>query len=126
MSGPGLTLDTGALIALERRGARVTRLLRAAHDHERPVTAPAAAVAEWWRGRSDVREAVERGVLFEPMDRTLAHAAGEAVARVRGASIVDAIVAASAAQRGDTILTSDPDDLARLAAYFGGLRVLAV
>lgn len=124
--GGGLTLDAGALIALERRGARVTRLLRAAHAHHRTVTAPVAAIAEWWRGRSERREWIEAGLLVEPMDRQLAHVAGEALARVRGATVVDAIVAASAARRGDVVLTSDPGDLARLAAHFPGLRVLAV
>lgn len=126
VTGPGLTLDTGALIALERRRPRVQRLLRAARDHERPVTVPVAAIAEWWRGRTDDRDAIEGALLVEPMTPALAHAAGEALGAVRRATVVDAIVAASAASRGDVVLTSDPDDFERLAVWFRDLRVLVV
>jgi predicted nucleic acid-binding protein len=122
----GLTLDTGALMALERRHARVTRLIRRAVQDRLPTTVPVAAIAGWWRGRSDVREAMRRALRIEPMDEALARVAGEALAAVRGATVVDAIVVASAARRGDVILTSDPRDLERLAHYFGGVRVLAV
>lgn len=122
----GLTLDTGALIALERRHLRVTRLLRRAVELQQVTTVPVAALAEWWRGRSDVRDYIRRSVVVEPMDETLARVAGEALAAVDGATVIDSIVVASAARRGDVILTSDPDDLVRLAAYFGGVRVLAV
>lgn len=122
----GLTLDTGALIALERRHLRALRLLRGAMDRNRIVTVPSAVVAEWWRGRSDVRDEIRRSVRIEPMDEALACAAGEALAAVRGSTVVDAVVAASAARRGDLVLTADLDDLGPLAAYFGGLRLLAV
>lgn len=122
----GMTLDTGALIALERRRARVLRLLRAAVELKMPVTVPVAVLAEWWRGRTDAREAILSALLIEPMDAALARTTGEALAAVRGATLVDAIVTASAARRGDVILTSDPSDLARLADHFGAVRVLAV
>lgn len=122
----GLTLDTGALIALERRRSRALRLLRLAVDSRRPVTVPVAVVAEWWRGRTDLREAILASLLVEPMDLGLARTVGDALAAVRGSSLVDAIVAASAARRGDVILTSDPSDLVSLASHFGSLRVLAV
>lgn len=60
------------------------------------------------------------------MDEKLARIAGEAIAKVRGATTIDAIVVASAARRGDVVLTTDVDDLTRLAAYFGRVRILAV
>lgn len=122
----GLTLDTGALVALERRHDRALRLLRAAVARRRRVTVPVAVIAEWWRGRTDIREEIRRSVLVEAMDEALARAAGEAIAEVRGATIVDAVVMASAARRGDTVLTGDLDDLAKLAAHFPTVRVLAV
>jgi hypothetical protein len=37
---------------------------------------------------------------------------------VKGCTVVDAIVVASAAQRGDAILTSDVEDLEALRAHF--------
>ncbi|MFO0757282.1 MAG: hypothetical protein U0359_12375 [Byssovorax sp.] len=122
----GVTLDTGALVALERRHDRVLRLLRGAKERKLPVTVPMAVVAEWWRGRTDVREAILAALLLEPMSLVLARAAGEAMAAVRGATVVDAIVMASAALRGDMVWTSDADDLARLAPHFPGVRVLLV
>jgi predicted nucleic acid-binding protein len=63
-------------------------------------------------------------VFVEPLHEALARAAGEALAHVRGSTSVDAIVMASAAQRGDAVYTSDPQDLARLRRYFPSVRVL--
>jgi predicted nucleic acid-binding protein len=122
----GVTLDTGALIAVERRRDRALRLLRAANETNRSVTVPVAVVAEWWRGRTAVREAILASLLVEPMTLALARAAGEALAAVPRSTIVDAIVMASAARRGDVVLTSDVDDLTRLQSHFRGVRVLRV
>jgi len=122
----GITLDTGALVALERRRDRVLRLLRAARDRSQPVTVPVAVVAEWWRGRTDIREAILAALIVEPMGVSLARAAGDALAAVPQSTVVDAIVMASAARRQDVVLTGDLDDLARLARYFRGVRVLSV
>jgi hypothetical protein len=48
----------------------------------------------------------------------LPKAAGEALAKVRGATAVDATVMASAARRGDRVFTSDPKDLQKLHRHF--------
>ena len=91
-----------------------------------PITVPADVVAEWWRGRTDLREAILESVDVEPLTEALAKLAGEALAAVRGATPVDAIVMASAATRGDVVFSSDIGDLERLRAYFPGVRVLGV
>jgi predicted nucleic acid-binding protein len=122
----GVTLDTGALVALERRRDRVLRLLRAARERAMPVTVPAAVVAEWWRGRTDARETILGALLVEPMTENLARSAGEALRAIRGATVVDAIVMASAACRNDVVLTGAVEDLVRLATYFRDVRVLQV
>ncbi len=122
----GLTLDTGALIALERRHARALRLIARATERGLAITAPVVVVTEWWRRRTDHRERIRAAIEIEPMDEPLARAAGEALGSVRGATAIDAIVVASAARRGDLVLTGDPDELVRLADHFGGVRVLAV
>jgi hypothetical protein len=62
----------------------------------------------------------------EPLLEELAKTAGEAVAAVKGAGAIDAIVMASAATRGDRVLTSDFDDLDRLRSYFPAVRLLQV
>jgi predicted nucleic acid-binding protein len=114
----GLTLDTGALIALERRSARIAQALRHAADLGLAITVPAVIVAEWWRGRTDWRETILLSVDVEPMTEKLARAAGDALAAVTGSSLADAIVMASAARRGDIVYTSDVADLERLRQHF--------
>lgn len=88
---------------------------------------PAVVYAEWWRGRSDIREEIFAMVIVEGMPASLCRAAGEALGAVRGSSLADAIVMASAALRGGGIVyTSDIEDLTRLARYFPTVRVLPI
>ena len=122
----GLTFDTGALIGLERRHQRIAHVYRAAVSDGLPVTVPAIVIAEWWRGRSDARELVLRGVRVETTTSVLARVAGEALAVVPGATVVDAVVMASAAQRGDVVYTADVSDLQRLQTFFPAVTLLAV
>lgn len=122
----GLTFDTGALISLERRQQRIGRVYRAALTDGVPVTVPAVIVAEWWRGRSDAREIILRGVRIEPTTDALARRAGEALAALASTNVVDAIVMASAATRGDIVYTSDFGDLQQLQTYFPTVTVLAI
>lgn len=120
----GLTFDTGALIGLERRRQRIARVYTTAIEDGLMVTVPSVVLTEWWRGPSEAREAVLRGIRVEVVDRELAKLAGQALAAVRGATPVDAIVMASASRRGDLVYTSDFTDLERLRAFFPGVRVL--
>jgi hypothetical protein len=62
----------------------------------------------------------------EPLTTALAKVAGEALAAVDGAPLVDAVVMASAASRGDIVYTSDVEDLEKLKRVFPGVRVLGV
>lgn len=122
----GLTFDTGALFALERRNDRISSVWRLARRRDQTITVPAPVVTEWWRGRSDQREDILASVDVEVLDRNLAQLAGEALSVVRVATPIDAIVMASAARRGDLVYTSDVPDLTRLQAFFPGVRVLHV
>ncbi|HEX3849655.1 MAG TPA: PIN domain-containing protein [Polyangiaceae bacterium] len=122
----GITLDTGALIALERRRQRMKDILERALERDQPLTVPADVVGEWWRGRTDLRETILESVDVEPLASDLAKRAGEALAVVANATLVDAIVMASAASRGDLVYSSDVEDLERLGRYFPGVRVLRV
>ncbi len=87
---------------------------------------PSPVVAEWWRGRTDKREASRSSVRIEPLSERVAQMAGEALASVRGATVVDAMVMASAATRGGVVFTSDVDDLERLRSRFPNVRVLGL
>jgi predicted nucleic acid-binding protein len=122
----GLTFDTGALIALERRRPRMRAVLERALATDQPITVPADVVGEWWRGRTDLREAILAAVDVEPLTTVLARIAGEALAAVPAATLVDAVVMASAASRGDIVYSSDIEDLERLRRRFPAVRVLAV
>jgi predicted nucleic acid-binding protein len=122
----GLTFDTGALIALERRRHRMRRVFATAVRDEVRMTVPAAVVVEWWRGRTALAGDILASIDVEPLDERLAKLAGEALAAVPRATAIDAIVMASAARRGDIVYTSDLHDLAKLGGHFPSVRVLAV
>lgn len=120
----GFTFDTGALIALERGDHRMRVVMRLARLDSVRIVVPTVVLGEWWRGRSRVRDAIVACVQIEPLGESLAKMAGEALAKVRGATFVDAVVMASAAQRGDIVYTSDQGDLDRLWSHFNGVRRL--
>lgn len=123
----GYTLDTGALIALEGRQPRVIALLEAARIRNLPVTVPVVVVLEWWRGQRGPAARLLDAMRVEPLREPLARVAGEALRRIGpGPSIADAAVMASAAQRGDGVLTSDLGDFQRLQTVFPEVRLLGV
>jgi predicted nucleic acid-binding protein len=124
---PGLTLDTGALIALERGDKRMrARLLAAEQDGER-ITVPAAVLSEWWQGDSDRQRAILVAVDVEPVAEEIGKLAGEAMTARPGANAIDALVMASAALRGDVVYTSDFNELYRLQTHLRAVhRVLRV
>ena len=122
----GITFDTGALIALERRRQRMREIVERALAKDQRITVPADVVGEWWRGRTDVRERILASVDVEPLTEPLAKIAGKALGAVRGATLVDAIVMASAASRGDVVYSSDVSDLEKLRRHFPSVRVLGV
>jgi predicted nucleic acid-binding protein len=115
-----VTFDTGVLIALERRHAGALALLRACRLSRASITIPAGVVAEWWRGRH--RALLECGSL-EPLSPDLAQRAGELLAETKRANAIDATVVASAAQRGDVIVTGDAADLRALARSMGNVTL---
>ncbi|MBK7858942.1 MAG: PIN domain-containing protein [Archangiaceae bacterium] len=121
----GLTLDTGALVALERRHQRMSQVFVLATQRGLNITIPVIVLAEWWRERTDFADKILRACDVEPMDAKLAKMAGEAQAKIVGATTADALVMASAARRGDLVYTSDIDDLSRLTRHFRSVRVLS-
>ena len=116
----GVTFDTGMLVALERRHAGALALLRACRLSRASITIPAAVVAEWWRGTH--RALLESGRV-EALTPELAERAGELLARTAGSNAVDATVVASAALRGDLVVTGNEHDLRELAAHVSGVTI---
>jgi predicted nucleic acid-binding protein len=122
----GVTFDAAVLVALERRKQSAWNVYRRVRERGAPITVPAPVVGEWWRGRTDLRDAIRLSVRVEPLTDTIARLAGEALAQVKRATTIDAFVMSSAALRGDVVYTGDVEDLERLRSYFPGVRVLSI
>lgn len=110
-------LDTGALIALERNDrAMWQRLKLALRAREVPVS-HGGIVGQAWRGRGSRQALLARALDVldvRHVDAALGRAAGELLARAKQNDVIDAALVLLA-NDGDRVITSDPDDLARLA-----------
>jgi hypothetical protein len=82
------------------------------------ITIPAAVITEWWRSRHDARERNPYRCSRRTSFGGPGEVAGQALAAIKGATQIDVIVMASAAQRGDVAFTTDASDLAKFAGYF--------
>lgn len=102
----------------------MVKVFAVAREQHVPMFAPSVAVAEWWRKQSGRADEILAAMRIEHTDTALVKLAGEAVAAVRGAGTIDAIVMASAARRGGVVYTSDVGDLDALRSFFPEVRVL--
>jgi hypothetical protein len=115
---PGLTLDAGALIALDRQDRRILVLLGRARETGATVTVPATALAQ--AIRSPALQAGLARLLRQPttdvvvLDRVDATSVGRLLAATGTADIADAHVVICARRARQHVATSDPDDLRRL------------
>ena len=116
----GITLDAGALIAVDKNVRRVMVALRVALDADLPITVPAGVVGQAWRdGARQARLArflASKRLTIEPLDDWRARAAGQLCGAKRTEDVIDASVVLGAKARGDRVFTSDVDDLRRLDA----------
>lgn len=105
-------LDSGALIAIDRRDRKVGAMLRLLQRAGVPVHTSATVVAQVWRdGRRQVNLArVLPGVDVVPLDDVTAKRVGELLAASRTSDIADAHVALLV-QPDDSVLTSDETDI---------------
>lgn len=122
----GVTFDTGALIGLERRTERMKAVIARIAARQLPVTIPSVVVAEWYREQRDSRRILALAKTVEPVSAVLAELAGKALRATGGSNAIDAIVMASAAQRGDVVYTSDAEELLGFADVFPDVRVFGV
>lgn len=114
----GVTLDAGALIALDRDDRRVVVLLARAQETSARVTVPATALAQ--AVRNPGRQARLARLVRQPttevvaLDRVDASGVGRILAASGTADVVDAHVVLCARRTGQAVATSDPDDLHHL------------
>jgi predicted nucleic acid-binding protein len=115
----GVVLDTGALIALDRGARELAVLIVEARRANDTLTVPAGCVAQAWR--RPAHQARLAGFLRLPnvdvvaLDDAEARRVGLLLAQTRTKDVVDAHVAICAHRLGQVVLTSDPDDISRLA-----------
>ena len=111
-----LVLDAGAFVAAERGDRRLIARLRAARQHGVELRSTAIVVAQVWRdsqGRQAHLARLLRAVDIRPIDDEAGRAAGVLIGRAGTADPIDATVVL-AADSGDRILSSDPQDIHRL------------
>lgn len=114
----GLCLDAGALIGLERGDRRVVVLLDRAFAAGGSLEVPVPVLAQVWRGGARqsrlARFLRASDVAIVDLDRDSALAVGVMCGMSGVADVVDGHVALHARRRDLAVLTSDPDDIARL------------
>ncbi|HEY5373537.1 MAG TPA: hypothetical protein VIK01_07605 [Polyangiaceae bacterium] len=115
---PQITLDAGALIAIDRGDRRMLSLLDQALAQGGRFQVPAGALGQAWRdGRRQAtlaRFTRSTEVLVIPLDDDLSRACGELLAATGTSDVIDASVVLVALSRQASIITSDVKDLARL------------
>jgi len=115
---PGVTLDAGGLIALDRDDRRVVVLLARARETGARITVPASALAQAIR-RPDRQVRLSR-LIRQPttdvvgLDRVDATNVGRLLAASGTSDIADAHVVICARRADQPVVTSDPGDLRQL------------
>jgi hypothetical protein len=116
----GYTYDTGGLVAAERG----SRTMWARHKHALlrgvTLTVPAVVLAQAWRGGPQpLLSRLLQGCEVQGVDESTARTIGAACAATQTRDIVDVAVIVGALARGDIVVTSDVDDLRRIADGLG-------
>jgi hypothetical protein len=124
---PGVTLDAGGLIALDRNDRRVVVLLARARETGARVTVPATALAQAIRRPG--RQARLARLIRQPttdvagLGRVDATNVGRLLAASGTSDIADAHVVICARRSSQPVVTSDPGDLRALDP---ALRLIAL
>jgi hypothetical protein len=115
-----LIIDAGAFIAFERGDRTIQALLESAADARTPVRTSTAIVAQVWRdGAKQARlTRILRGIEEVALTQQRARSVGSLLRTSRTHDIADATLV-ELAENGDEILTSDPDDILRVATHAG-------
>jgi hypothetical protein len=121
-----LVLDAGALVAVDRGDRPMMARLAVARQHGLELRSNAMVVAQVWRDRQGRQASLAR--LLRAVDvRAISHEDGRQAGVLLGQADttdpVDATVVLLA-RPGDRILTSDPDDLTKLASAAGNSAVI--
>jgi predicted nucleic acid-binding protein len=123
----GITLDAGALIALDRNDRRVIALVARAAERGMRITIPATALAQAIRNPARqvrlarlIRQSGSDLVSLNAPDAT---AVGLLLARTATTDVVDAHVVICARRAGQAVVTSDAKDIRRIAPELNLVQV---
>jgi hypothetical protein len=114
----GLTLDTGALLALDHPAKAIAMQARLTEAVRRggTICVPVGAIAQAWRSSRQVRLArllKSRDIDLAVMTPNVARSVGLLCARSGHDDVIDVHVALCARERRHAVITSDPDDISR-------------
>jgi hypothetical protein len=115
----GLTLDAGALLALDHPRQAVAMQARLDETLRRggTICIPVGTIARAWRSSRQVRLARllgSRDIDIAIMTPNVARSVGLLCARSGHNDVIDVHVALCARQRSHAVVTSDPDDMLRI------------
>ncbi len=115
----GLTLDTGALLALDHPAKALAMQARLDEARRRggTICIPVEVVAQAWRSSRQARLGrllKSSGIDIAVMTLNVARSVGLMCAATSHHDVVDVHVVLCARQRHHAIVTSDPDDIARV------------
>jgi len=116
---PQVTLDAGALIAIDRGDRRMLAVVDQIVAEGGCFHVPAGVLGQAWRDgrRQAILARFVRGleVKVVALDDNLSRACGELLASTNTSDVIDASVVVVARRTRDPIFTTDLEDLARLA-----------
>lgn len=111
----GLTLDAGALVAIERADRLLGVLIQRARELGDPIIVPAGALAQVWRDGSRLARLSSllgsASVQILALTPELAKASGALCGRRGTTDVIDASVVLTARRFGGRVVTSDPEDI---------------
>jgi hypothetical protein len=113
-----LVYDAGALIAAERRAPSMLALhRRALRAPARAPVVPTIVLGQVWRGtaRQAPLSMLLAGCEVSVLDEITAHQGGQLCGHAGTADLADAVVVVLARRLDAGVVTSDPDDIGRLA-----------
>ena len=123
----GLTLDAGALLALDHPAKAIAMQARLTEAVRRggTICVPVGAIAQAWRSSRQVRLArllKSRDIDVAVMTPNVARSVGLLCARSGHDDVIDVHVALCARERRHAVITSDPDDISRVDPALPAIR----
>ena len=116
-----LTYDAGVLVAADRNDRRMMALHYRLLQRRQVPTVPAAVLAQAWRGgpQPELSRLLAGCRIDQGWTEAEARSIGVLCASAETSDVVDGLVVVAALGRSDTVVSSDPEHLRRLAGAAG-------